>query len=196
MNLKDLLFKLIYRPRYEFERLIYNPYIRSKFNLIGKKSYFTWPIYTHNPKMINIGNHFFACRRLRIEAFDVPEYSNNKIKIEIGDGVNINWDCHIGACNKVKIGNGVLLASKVYISDHYHGEINNKELSIPPAQRKIWSKGPVVIEDNVWIGEGVAILPGVTIGENSIIGANSVVTKTIPPNSVAVGSPAKVIRTL
>ena len=65
-----------------------------------------------------------------------------------------------------------------------------------PSLRKLYSKGPVIIEDNVWIGEGVAILPNVIIGENSIIGANAVVTKDIPRNSVVGGNPAKIIRTL
>jgi acetyltransferase-like isoleucine patch superfamily enzyme len=67
-------------------------------------------------------------------------------------------------------------------------------LSIPPSERKLISKGPVIIGDNVWVGEGVAILPNVTIGRNCIIGTNSVVTKSIPENSVAAGIPAKVIK--
>ncbi|MBL4677498.1 MAG: hypothetical protein JKY70_15040 [Mucilaginibacter sp.] len=54
---------------------------------------------------------------------------------------------------------------------------------------------PVIIEDNVWIGETVSVLPGVTIGKGSIIGASAVVTKNIPPYSIAVGNPAKVIKT-
>jgi len=77
-----------------------------------------------------------------------------------------------------------------------HGEITAEALKIPPALREVVSKGPVIIEDNVWIGEGVAIMPNLTIGKNSIIGANSVVTSTIPPNSVAAGIPARVIKTL
>lgn len=55
---------------------------------------------------------------------------------------------------------------------------------------------PVTIKDNVWLGYGVIVMKGVTIGENSIIGMNSVVTRDIPANSIAVGSPAKVIKTL
>ena len=60
-------------------------------------------------------------------------------------------------------------------------------------ERSLSSKS-VIIKDNVWLGEHVSVLPGVTIGENSIIGANSVVTKSIPANSIAVGIPAKVIK--
>ncbi|MNY78908.1 Galactoside O-acetyltransferase [compost metagenome] len=65
---------------------------------------------------------------------------------------------------------------------------------MPPAKRRLYSKGPVIIEDNVWLGEGVVVLPGVTIGENSIVGANAVVTKSIPKNCVAGGNPARIIR--
>lgn len=84
----------------------------------------------------------------------------------------------------------------VYISDHFHGEINATELSTPPAFRALYSKGPVVIQDNVWIGEGVVILPNVTIGANCVVGANSVVTKSFSANNVIAGNPARIIKTL
>lgn len=197
ISLKELIIKILRKPWYEYIRLIYNPYIRSKFGSCGKNVYITWPIYTFNPHLINVGDWVIFYRRVRIEAFDhLAEYNSSKYKIEVGNGVSINWDCHIGAINKVKIGNGVLIGSKVLITDHQHGKINFEALKLPPEQRKLWSKGPVIIKDNVWIGEGVCVMPGVTIGENSIIGANSVVTKDIPANCVAAGVPAKVIKEL
>jgi acetyltransferase-like isoleucine patch superfamily enzyme len=90
----------------------------------------------------------------------------------------------------------VLLASKVFITDHYHGGIDSESIKIPPSTRIVQSKGPVIIEDNVWIGQGVAIMPDVTIGKNSIIGANAVVTKSFPPNSIIGGVPARLIKTI
>ena len=69
-------------------------------------------------------------------------------------------------------------------------------MDIPWANRDLHIKGPVLIEDSVWIGDNVVVLSGVTIGKGSVIGANSVVTKDIPPYSMAVGCPAKVIKKL
>ena len=80
--------------------------------------------------------------------------------------------------------------------DHDHGKIEVTDLGLPPNKRKLYSKGPVIIGDNVWIGEGVCILSNITIGQNSIIAAGSVVTKSIPSNSVAAGNPARVLKIL
>lgn len=117
-------------------------------------------------------------------------------EIKIGGNVSIESDCHISAINNVSIGDNVLIASFVYISDHSHGAVTSEELGLPPLQRSLYSKGPIEIGSNVWIGEKVCILPNVKIGEGAIIGAGSVVTKDIPARSVAVGNPAKVIRQL
>jgi acetyltransferase-like isoleucine patch superfamily enzyme len=118
--------------------------------------------------------------------------------IEFGENVELNDYVHIVASHSVKIGSNVLMASKIFISDLNHGcyEGNFSEQSSPrvrPNFRPLSAKH-VIIEDNVWIGESVSILPGVTIGEGTIVGANSVVTKSLPANVIAVGSPAKPIK--
>ena len=99
---------------------------------------------------------------------------------------------HIGCLNKIVIGDNVMLGSRVLIEDHSHGTAD--DIDIPVAKRTLHSKGPIIIEDNVWIGEKVTICPGVHIGDGAIIGANSVVTHDIPDYCVAVGSPAKVVK--
>lgn len=89
-----------------------------------------------------------------------------------------------------------MIASKVFISDHKHGSYSRGIYTAPdvaPAERAIHSS-PVIIEDNVWIGEFVSVLLGARIFRGSIIGANSVVTSDIPEYSIAVGVPAKVIK--
>lgn len=154
------------------------------------------PFDIRNSKFIKIGRGFTTGFGCRIEAFPFED-SMEKICIVIGNDVQLNDYVHIGAVGDIHIGNNVLIASKVYISDHNHGGYDkNKSDSplIPPINRKQIVK-PVRIEDNVWIGESVCILPGTSIGFGSVIGAMSVVTKNIPPYSIAVGSPAKVIKT-
>lgn len=117
--------------------------------------------------------------------------------IFIGDKVIINMNCTFVDNNRIDIGNNVLIASNVQIYTATH--------SIRLDERMVqnWSEGqeicrtyalPVKIEDGVWIGGGTIILPGVTIGRNSVIGAGSVVTRSIPENCVAVGNPCRVIK--
>lgn len=168
--------------------------IKNKFKNFGLNSRITLPILSNGLENVSVGNNFFAYGYLRIETFS--EYLDDKFSPEliIGDNVNIEQYCHIGCINKVIIEDGVLIASRVYISDHYHGDTSSSNLR--PAKRNLTSKGPVVIKKNVWIGEGAVIMPGVTIGENSIIGANAVVTKSFPDNSIIAGVPAKLIKTI
>ena len=167
----------------------------SEFKKFGKNSYLPDLCTIKNPQYISIGKNFSSLYNLRIEAWDAYENEIFQPEIIIGDNVNLNSDCHIGCIDKVIIGDNVLIGSKVYISDHSHGEISKEALLISPVHRKLHSKGPVIIGNNVWVGENVAILPGVTIGLNSIIGANAVVTRDIPANSVVGGNPARIIKT-
>ena len=130
---------------------------------------------------------------------DVPFYCDYLQHISIGTNVIININCTFVDCNKITIGNNVLIASNVQIYTTTHPVnisdrlLDNWSYNNPHAFFNTYSL-PVTIEDNVWIGGGVIILPGVTIGKNSVIGAGSVVNKSIPPNSLAVGNPCKVIR--
>lgn len=147
-------------------------------------------------RFIHVGTGFDAFPGLRIEAFERHLNKRFTPRITIGDRVSINYDCHIGCVNEISIGNDVLLASRVYISDHSHGSPDYNDIEVPPSAREVFSKGPVVIEDGVWIGEGVCVLPGVRVGRHAIVGANSVVTRDVPPYTIVGGAPARVIRTL
>lgn len=180
----------------DLKNQITTEYISKDLAKCGKKIYISFPITCSGLRYIEIGNNFKSEKNLRIQAFDKRLNQVFSPRIIIGNNVNINYDCHIGCINNITIGNDVLIASRVYITDHFHGNINISDLDLSPYHRDIVSKGPVIIEDNVWIGEGVVILPDVKIGKNSIIGANSVVTKDIPPNCVVGGIPAKIIKVL
>lgn len=152
------------------------------------------PIYIRGKNLIDFGKGLTTGVAARIEAFSEEKFNGYKIKF--GNNVQINDYVHIAAVNSIEIGNNVLIASKVFISDHNHGSYSGDTQCSPeiPPQNRILFSSPVTIEDNVWIGEFVSILQGVTIGKGSIIGANSVVSKSIPPYSIAFGVPAKVFK--
>jgi acetyltransferase-like isoleucine patch superfamily enzyme len=117
--------------------------------------------------------------------------------IHIGSDVSLNDYVHIAAIESVSIGDRVLIASKVFITDHDHGGYGrggiHSDPRVAPAKRPLRA-APVVIGDDVWLGEFVSVLPGVQIGKGTIIGTMSTVTRDIPPYSIAVGSPARVIK--
>ena len=152
------------------------------------------PFDIRNKSNIKIGKNFTSGFGCRIEAFPLNEHL--EICISIGNDVQINDYVHIGAGEKIIIGDNVLIASKVFISDLNHGNYKGSDQDSPlslPNNRKL-STSPIVIKDNVWIGEGVCVMSGVTIGIGCVIGALSVVTKDLPDFSIAVGAPAKVIK--
>jgi acetyltransferase-like isoleucine patch superfamily enzyme len=106
--------------------------------------------------------------------------------ISIGDHTFINYGTSITAYQQVRIGRHCLLGHHVRILDKNEHGIKERNVAPPAA--------PIVIEDNVWIGSHTIILPGVSIGSNSAIGAGSVVTRDVPANCLAVGNPARVLR--
>ena len=160
----------------------------------GHRPYFGKDTVILGMKNITIGDNFIINDRSRVTAVDSNGSERFNPKIRIGNNVTINYDCHIAAINLVEIGNNVLFASRIYISDHNHGTTSFADMKLPPVLRPVVSKGPVIIGDNVWIGEGAVILANVTVGNNSIIAANAVVTRNVPAFSVAAGVPAQIIK--
>ncbi len=146
---------------------------------------------------ITIGRSFSAGDGLWIEA--VTRYGDvfYTPRITIGDNVAVSDNVHIGSTLSICVGDGVLLGSRVTLIDHNHGIYDGTNQSSPlqlPIDRRLSSEKPITVGKNAWIGDGVVVLPGARIGEGSIIGANSLVTGTIPANCIAVGSPARPIR--
>ncbi len=144
-------------------------------------------------KYIFVGQYFMARSGLRLEAWDRYEDFRYSPIIHIGDNVRVGEHCHIGSINEITIGNNVLMGSKVYITDHHHGNTDIGDLKQRPVDRELYSKGKVIIEDNVFIGDNAVIMPGVRVGHNSIIAANAVITKSVPPYSVVCGVPGKIV---
>ncbi len=153
-----------------------------------------FPTYLLGGEYIKIGSNFRASYRFRIEAWDKYKNINYKPSIIIGNNVSFSDNCHIGAINKIQIGNNVLFGSNVYITDHFHGSSDISDINKHPLDRSLYSKGAVIIEDEVWVGDSVSIMPNVTIGKSCIVGANSVITKSFPAGCVIGGCPAKIIK--
>jgi len=163
------------------------------------------------PQLKSLGKHPFIVKPWYIEIFGAPVIIGNNITllgcsdkktrltvwadkknidgIIIGDHVLISPGVRISAANSIKIADSCMLASHVYITDSdWHGIYDR---SMPPSETS-----NVILKENVWIGDSAIVCKGVTIGENSIIGAGAVVTCDIPPNVIAAGNPAKTIKHL
>jgi len=192
---RAIFMKLIWRVKHARD-LLYSGFIYGQLKKAGKAPMFCYSISILGSKYIQIGDHFFTQPGLRIEALDSYQGEEFTPRLSIGNNVVINDNCHIACINEVTIKDNVLIASRVFITDHFHGRPGDDDFMLPPIERKLYSKGPVTIHNNVWLGEGVTIMPGVTIGEGSIVGANSVVTKDVHPYTAVAGVPAKFVRQL
>ncbi len=130
--------------------------------------------------------------RVRLKGLIVPIEltTGTQGRLEIGDRTFINYGCSIAAEKFIHIGADCSIGPYTNIIDNAFHQMDPERRNIMPESE------PVIIEDNVWIGTRSIILPGVTIGKDSVIGAGSVVTRDIPPRSVAAGVPAKVLRSL
>jgi maltose O-acetyltransferase len=119
-----------------------------------------------------------------------PLYVDYGSYISVGAGTFINFGLTALDVAPITIGRDVQMGPNVQLLTPTH--------PLDPQQRrdKLESAKPITIEDNVWIGGGAIVLPGVTVGKNSVVGAGAVVTRDVPPNTVAVGNPARVIRHL
>lgn len=181
-----------YTP-FDYVRLFFYV-VRSKL-ISAKIRIIRFPIDIRGRKFILWGEALTIGRHCRIDAF----YSNGKglPRIRFGRNVQINDYVHIVAMQSVIIRDNVLIASHVYISDCSHGSYKGDKYDsapdTPPINRN-YKIAPVIIGDNSWIGEGVIIMPGVTIGKGCVIGAHSIVNKDVPDYSMAVGSPSKIIK--
>lgn len=119
-----------------------------------------------------------------------PFYCDYGYNIEIGENFYSNVNCTILDGAQVTFGDNVFIAPNCgfYTAGH--------PLDVAQRNAGLEYARPITVGNNVWIGAQVCVLPGVTIGDNSVIGAGSVVTKSIPPNSVAIGNPCRVVRTI
>lgn len=180
--------------RYSFLQILMLIYCKLRTRFVFKEArIIRFPIDIRGKKFIHVSTGFTTGVGCRIEAYPM----NNEKTLFFGENFQMNDYVHITAMEKVIIGNNVLFASKIYVSDcshgSYAGDQNDSSPDSIPHDRPLFSK-PVIIEDNVWLGESVSVLSGVTIGKGTIVGANSVVSKSLPEYVIAAGSPAKIIK--
>lgn len=181
---------------------LYTSWVRNFIGDVGKNTFFSRTILLQGggEKRIKIGSNTNFGHHCILGCWEKYESSDGvehyEPEIVIGNHCSIGEYNHITACNKITIGDGLLTGRFVYIGDNGHGGLSLMEADIPPALRHLTSKGEVKIGRNVWIGDKATVLAGVTIGDNVIIGAGSIVTHDIPSNCIAAGMPAKIIKLL
>lgn len=163
----------------------------SRLHSLGARTILGRKQMVQNPRAVSIGSRVMICDGFVLA--DLKPTKEHNLKIRIGDGVIILFRFQCNAAQSVTIGDNVLIASNVLITDSDH--IVDPS-GLPVTRNPNFITRPVLIEPNCWIGQNAVILKGVTVGHHSIIGANSVVTRDVPPCSIAAGNPARVIKSL
>jgi acetyltransferase-like isoleucine patch superfamily enzyme len=182
MNAIDL-----YQHGRNVRNLLFSRAVAGSFMAFGAKSIIEMPVLVHGARRVSIG------REVLIGSDSWLYTSGSQALLEIGDGTRMSGHCVLSAVRHVRVGRSVLLGRNVYIADHNHGAAAS---DTPILAQELDAIGPVIVEDNAWLGQNCVILPGVTIGRGSVVGANSVVRDDVPPRTVAVGAPARIARHL
>lgn len=177
---------LINKIRNRLRRIYYSKLMHTDgtdFNLGG--------VIVNNPKCIHLGKGVGIGDNTYLGP--VVQYAGIAYnpKIIIGEGTWVGKNCSIAAIDKVEIGKHVLFAGHVHITDHSHGY---EDIERPISPQPLISKGPVIVEDDCWLGFSCEILSGVHIGRHSIVAARAVVTKDVPPYSIVAGNPARIVK--
>lgn len=167
----------------------FSEFLKTSYSLIVTKLTMPQARLIRRPVYMRGGYSISGAIGLTTGRFCRFDLDGKKKTLYIGENCEFGDMTHIVALNDVKIGKAVLIASKVFISDTNHGSYKGNHADNPktsPRQRPL-VKGVTRIGNNVWIGENAVILSGADIGDGCVIGANAVVTKKIPPNSIVVG---------
>jgi len=160
------------------------------FSAFGPRSVVQLPLRTAGARRIAIGADVFVGAGSWLQVIG-PEHEPEPALV-IGDGTSMSGSCVLSAMQSIVLGRRVLFARNVYVADHMHG-YDDPETAV--ADQAVTRVAPVVIGDGAWLGQNVVVGPGVTIGRGAVVGANSVVLSDVPDYSVAVGAPARVVRT-
>jgi acetyltransferase-like isoleucine patch superfamily enzyme len=175
---------------YERSSLPWNR-LRIHREFMRRRAFVRWPVH---------GNVLEAFREGRLEIGEhtllephVWITAPGDARVRIGSGTSLNVGVMVAAVELVEIGDHCMFANGCFVTDGNH-RFDDPDKPVP--WQGFDSKGPTRVGDNVWCGANVVITSGVTVGERSVIGANSVVTEDLPPLSIAAGAPARVLRTV
>jgi acetyltransferase-like isoleucine patch superfamily enzyme len=165
--------------------------VRPAFGSFGARSLIQLPLRLSGEAQVHVGRDVFVGAGSWIQVLDEPGAAADA-EIVIGDGTSIAGLCVLSAATSIHVGRQVLMARNVYIADHGHGFADPDR---PVLEQGIRGPSPVRIDDGAWLGQNVFVGPGVRIGRGAVVGANAVVLDDVPAYSVAVGAPARVVRT-
>ena len=144
-----------------------------------------------NPKCVFLGKRVNIGSNTFFNAVTFYQGIHYNPVIKIGEGTSIGKNCTLSSIVRVEIGKHVLFASQIHITDHSHGY---QDIDRPISPQQLITKGPVIIEDDCWLGFGCEILSGVHIGKHCIVAARAVVTKDVPSYSIVAGNPARIVK--
>lgn len=165
--------------------------IGGAFAEFGAHSVVELPLRLKGERAIAVGSGVFIGANSWLQVIDGNDQPTPSIRI--GDGTSFAGGCVVSAARRITIGRNVLIARNVYIADHRHAFDDG---AVPVLAQGLADVRPVEIGDNAWLGQNVVICPGVRIGAGAVVGANSVVREDVPARSIAVGTPARVVRDL
>ena len=199
MKFVSLIFSYNFSQRLNWYRdSLYTLWIRNFIGHMGEHTNIGYPcsLQGGGQKSITIGDYTSIQSHSILGCWKNHSGQQFTPSIVIGNQCSIGEYNHITAINRITIGDGLLTGRFVYIGDNAHVGLSWEEAERPPIQRYLTSKGEIKIGRNVWIGDKVTILGGVTIGNNVIIAANAVVTKDISSNTIVAGVPARMVKQL
>lgn len=155
---------------------------RMRAGAIGAKCNVAARVRIDRPRRVRIGS------RATLEADVWLKVVSDSARLEIGDFSFLGRGTELDVSHSVIVGSHVLIGPGVFLTDHNHNIFRGRRVDEQGCR-----EAPVVLEDDVWLGAKVVVLPGVTIAEGAVVGAGAVVTKSLPAYSIAVGVPARVI---
>ena len=186
--MRAFLFLLLERLSLLFNRFLFLIFLSPYLSRITFRAFILPPWKISNPHLIALDD---GARIDKYSWIKIQLLPNSDAKLSIGRNSSLGRFVHLVCSNSIVIGADVMINERVYISDTSHTVSFD---SSPPLHSEIYSLGSIEIGDGVWIGEGSYIYGNLTIGERSILGANSVLRNSIPPYEIWAGSPAKKIR--